>query len=306
MKTTLRTLSVRARGRDRHGCTAAGGVVFTQRAIDDQRVAAERQAEHRKLGLQIADESDLLTNEARALVVTGDRRHERRYWTAIEKTKSGDRALARLKELGSAPTSSPSIALAKKNSNDLVATETRAMRLVNDALGVPTSEMHPAIAAWKPSVADRALTADEKMATARRIMFDRKYNANVAIIKEPIARFQRAMDARLVERGGRRRAAGRTCDHAAHRPRRPPDRRPGRAGLDRPAHRSASRADRRRRRRHRGRRGRPARDVRGRDEIADMGGAMQRTIAYLQDMTGHAQRIASGDLSIDVAAEVRT
>ena len=151
--------------------------MLTKRAIDDQRVASERQAEHRKLGIQLADESDLLTNEARKLVVTGDRRHEELYWKAIEKTKTGEHVLARLKQLGAPANEFALIALAKKNSDDLIATETRAMRLVNDALAVPASEMHPAIADWKPSAADQAMTAEQKMATARRIMFDRNYEA---------------------------------------------------------------------------------------------------------------------------------
>ena len=211
MKVTLRTLSVLVLVASIvTGALLAGGVVLTKRAIDQQRVASERQAEHRKLGIQIADESDLLTNEARTLVVTGDRRHEQLYWNAIEKTKSGERALARLKELGAPANEFDLVALAKKKSDDLIATETRAMRLVNDALGVPVSEMHPAIADWKPSAADQALTADEKMATARRIMFDRKYDANVAIIKQPIAQFQRAMDTRLAgEVAGAEQQAGR-------------------------------------------------------------------------------------------------
>ena len=301
MKVTLRTLSIVVLVASFvTGALLAGGVVLTKRAINDQRGAAESQAEHRKLGIELADESDLLTNEARKLVVTGDRRHEQLYWNAIEKTKTGEHVLARLKQLGAPANELAMIALSKQSSDHLVATETRAMRLVNDALGVPVNEMHPAVAAWKPSAADAALTADQKLATARRIMFDRAYDADVAIIKAPIARFQRAMDARL---------AG---DVAAS------DREAGRAvtllivlvvllmgvlaGLAWLVRRIARRIE-------------PmvaAADAiasgevdqhvspKGSDEIAAMGAAMQRTIGYLQEMTGHAQRIAGGDLTVDV------
>ena len=301
MKVTLRTLSVLVVAVSIvTGALLAGGVVLTKRAIDDQRVAAERQAEHRKLGIQLADESDLLTNEARKLVVTGDRQHEELYWKAIEETKTGEHVLARLKQLRAPAAEFDLIALAKKNSDDLVATETRATRLVNDALAIPESKMHPAIADWKPSAADQAMTAEQKLTAARRIMFDSTYEANVAIIKEPIARFQRAMDARLAhEVAGAEHQAGRAITllialvvllmgvlaALAWLVRRIARRvEPMVAAADAIA----------------------AGDVdqhvnpHGRDEIAAMGGAMQRTIAYLHDMTAHAERIADGDLTVEI------
>ena len=75
MKVTLRTLSVVVLvALLVTGALLAGGVAVTKRAIDDQRVATERQGEHRKLAIELADESDMLTSEARKLVVTGDRR----------------------------------------------------------------------------------------------------------------------------------------------------------------------------------------------------------------------------------------
>src|SRR3954469_5794802 len=116
MKVTLRALSVLVLVASiATGALLAGGVVLTKRAIEHQRVASERQAEHRKLGIQLADSSDLLTNEARKLVVTGDRRHEQLYWNEIENTKTTDRVLARLKQLGAPASELGLIAESNKN-----------------------------------------------------------------------------------------------------------------------------------------------------------------------------------------------
>ena len=62
----------------------------------------------------------------------------------IEVTKTRDNVLSSLKALKAPQQELDLLALAKQNSDALVATETRSMRLVLEALAIPIEKMHPA------------------------------------------------------------------------------------------------------------------------------------------------------------------
>ncbi len=173
-----------------------GSVYFLNNAIHEQENAIARQAQFKQLGIDLADASDYLTDEARKFAVTGDMKHLKNYWNEIEITKTRDNVLTSLKALNAPQKELDQLALAKQNSDALVATETRTMRLVLEALNIPQSSMHPPIAAWKFSSEDKALKAEEKMKVARDIMFDAQYHADKSIIMGPIAEFQKMMNAR--------------------------------------------------------------------------------------------------------------
>ena len=173
-----------------------GSVHFINTAIHEQEYAVARQAKFKQLGIDLADASDYLTNEARNFAVTGEMKHLKNYWDEIEITKTRDNVLTSLKTLNAPQKELDQLALAKQNSDALVATETRTMRLVLEALEIPQSSMHPPIAAWKFSSEDKALKAEEKMKVARDIMFDPQYHADKSIIMGPIAEFQKMMNAR--------------------------------------------------------------------------------------------------------------
>ncbi len=173
-----------------------GSVYFLNNAIHEQKNAIARQAQFKQLGIDLADASDYLTDEARKFAVTGDMKHLKNYWNEIEITKTRDNVLTSLKALNAPQKELDQLALAKQNSDALVATETRTMRLVLEALNIPQSSMHPPIAAWKFSSEDKALKAEEKMKVARDIMFDAQYHADKSIIMGPIAEFQKMMNAR--------------------------------------------------------------------------------------------------------------
>ena len=70
------------------------------------------------------------------------------------------------------------------------------MWLVLAASGLEPAEMPPAIGEFEVPAGDAALSADAKLATARRILFDKTYSDNVASIMAPTAQFQRALDQR--------------------------------------------------------------------------------------------------------------
>jgi methyl-accepting chemotaxis protein len=173
-----------------------GGVYYAHSAVTREQDAVERQAEFKQLGITLADASDLLTDEARKYAVTSDPAHLNAYWREIDVTKTRDRVLQRLRALGAKQDEFDLIALAKKNSDALVNTESRSQRLVLEAGRVAEAGMPAAIAGYELSPADTALSPAQKRRTAARIMFDRRYAADKAIIMAPIAKFQTLMNGR--------------------------------------------------------------------------------------------------------------
>ncbi len=172
------------------------GVYYLNQAILEEEQAIIEQTKFKQLGIDLADASDYLTSEARKFAVTGNIEHLQHYWREIEITKTRDNVLINLKKLKSPQQELDLIALAKQNSDALVATETRSMRLVSEALTIPENKMHPVIATWKLNLIDQKLTNEQKMQIAREIMFDDKYNTDKHIIMEPIAKFQQLMNIR--------------------------------------------------------------------------------------------------------------
>jgi methyl-accepting chemotaxis protein len=174
----------------------AAAVWFTGRALAEERAASARQAEFRQLGIDLVNFSNLLTDEVRKYAVTSDEAHLNNYWAALNSAQTDEAILQRLEELGARPEELAPMVDAKKNSDALVATETRAMRLVLEAAGRPEAAMPPDVAGAPLSADDQALDAAAKRTTARTIVFDAAYAGAVDSIMQPIAEFQTKNNAR--------------------------------------------------------------------------------------------------------------
>jgi hypothetical protein len=153
------------------------GVLMTSAANSDLAQATSERAEFEQLGLDLADASKLLTNEVRAYSVTTSQKHLDNYWAEIDGTKTRDRVISRLKALGATQEELDLLEEAKGNSDGLVTTETRAMRLVLDAEGVAPDAMPAPVAAFELDARDAALSPEAKLARARAILFNDQYYA---------------------------------------------------------------------------------------------------------------------------------
>jgi methyl-accepting chemotaxis protein len=147
---------------------AGTSVVLFDRAVGTEREALARQSEFKQLGLDLAAASDYLTNEARRYVQFGDQRHYDNYWREVNETKTRDRVVTRLEELGAPQAELDLIETAKNNSDALIQTEDAAMKAV----------------------------AEGDFEAARRLMFDDNYDRNKAVIEEPLSAFQEMMNDR--------------------------------------------------------------------------------------------------------------
>ncbi|WP_328470802.1 methyl-accepting chemotaxis protein [Actinoplanes sp. NBC_00393] len=159
-------------------------------AITDERVAYERQGQYKQLAIDLGAASDLLTNEARMYAVTGDKGHLDAYWKEIDETKTRDRVIAELESLGAPDALFDLLETAKTNSDALINTETRAMRLVLEADDTAPAQMPAPVADFQLSAADAALSDSRKMARAAQIMSDEQYAKDKALITAPVGQFQ--------------------------------------------------------------------------------------------------------------------
>lgn len=173
-------------------------IIYMSSSIKDEQTAEKRRTEFKQLGIVLANGSDYLTDEARKYAVTRDEIYMYKYWEEINVTKTRDNVISRLGELNSPSEEMALLAEAKKNSDALVETERRSMRLVIDASWVKEEQMlPPEVASFQLSAEDQKLSTEDKLTKARDIMFDEKYDSYKRSIMGPIAKFQQIMNARL-------------------------------------------------------------------------------------------------------------
>ncbi len=146
----------------------AGAWWLAHTQLTAQRQAVDRQMEFRQLGLDLANASTYLTNEARLYSVLGDRTHYDNYWREVNQTKTRDHVVAELTRLGAPQAELDLIQQAKANSDALIQTEAAAMKAV----------------------------AAKDFDTARRLMFDSNYHRERALIMQPLGQFATMMNTR--------------------------------------------------------------------------------------------------------------
>lgn len=139
-----------------------------QKSVAQERTTVKRQAEFKQLGIDLANSSDYLTNEARAFVQFGDKVHYDNYWKEVNETKTRDHVVERLTALGAPKEELDLILQSKEISDALVKTEYDAMKAVED----------------------------KDFTKARELMFDSKYNTTKKTIMKPLEQFQQKMNTR--------------------------------------------------------------------------------------------------------------
>jgi methyl-accepting chemotaxis protein len=133
-----------------------------------ERTALKRQAEFKQLGFDLANASDYLTNEARRYSIAGEKEHLDNYWREVKETRTRDKVVARLTELGAPADELALIEQSKANSDTLIKTEEAAMQAV----------------------------ADGNLDLARKLMFGAEYDVAKAKITSLVTAFQTKMNNR--------------------------------------------------------------------------------------------------------------
>lgn len=154
------------------GLVTTSIVYYMGRSLDEQRLYTQEQYEFQKIGYDLSLASDLLTREARLYAVTGNKEHHNHYWQEVTETKTREKAIERLHQIGTSTEEMDLLDLAKENSDKLVFTEYLAMEAVKAG----------------------------DLEKAQHYMFDQSYSDQQSLITQPIDEFRKIINTRVSEK----------------------------------------------------------------------------------------------------------
>ena len=150
------------------------------------RTATDRYIQWQKDASALQAGSDYLTEQARCFAETGERVYLDNYFTEAEETRRRDHAVARIHEyVGDAP-AYRALSAANEESMALMDREYYSMRLKIDACGYDVGEYPEALRKVTLSKTDAALSAEEKNALARSMVFDLEYRGKKEAISAAV------------------------------------------------------------------------------------------------------------------------
>lgn len=169
-------------------------IVYMKKSINSEQEAVTRKEEFKQLGIDLADSSRYLTDEARKFVATGNLGYLNKYWEEVNIIRSRDKVIYKILKLNTSTDELYFLSEAKKNSDGLVETDKRAMKLVLEAMQVHENNITSQVLGYELNESDKKLSKEEKLKKAVDIMFDDKYESNLRDIMEPIEKFQQSIN----------------------------------------------------------------------------------------------------------------
>ncbi|HEY4343875.1 MAG TPA: methyl-accepting chemotaxis protein [Parvibaculum sp.] len=110
----------------------AGVMIWREQInISTERAALTQAASFKQLGLDLAGASDYLTEQIRYYTVTGDKTYLDKYWREVKETRTRDRVVKQLQDLGATPGELGLVDQAKASSDALIKLEEKAMQAVS-------------------------------------------------------------------------------------------------------------------------------------------------------------------------------
>ncbi len=161
--------------------------------------AFEKEKAAHSLSEDIKDASNFLTDQVRSFIVTNNADYLASFWNEVETVRRRERALSLLSTVDPSAMEAFLLGRSKAESDRLVITETRAMRLVCEALGYPEGKMPAHVAAARLSEWEGALSPKDKLARARELVFGAAYVQQKSLIMGDIEEFAFASRMRTKE-----------------------------------------------------------------------------------------------------------
>ena len=137
--------------------------------------------------------SDYLTDQVRTFVVTGSRVHAENYFEEVNVTRRRDKALENLEAYLAGTQTYYYLSTALSASNELMTAELYAMRLAIEGRGQNVADYPAELAAVHLTAADRALSAEQKLAYAEELVFNDSYQDYKARISDNVSRCSKAL-----------------------------------------------------------------------------------------------------------------
>ncbi len=172
------------------------GIASVSMSNQATRIAMDEERRIHELGDEMMLVSDFLTKKVRSYAFTGDRAELFAFWTEVNNTRRRERILAEFQSLGLGSIAGTHLEEAKRRSDELINTECRAMRLVEEAKGIAEAQMPERIAATRLSALEEGEGPAEKLEMARRLVFGFSYESAKSAIYGEVRAFIEAAQAR--------------------------------------------------------------------------------------------------------------
>jgi signal transduction histidine kinase/CheY-like chemotaxis protein len=143
--------------------------------------------------------SDVLTNSVWYFASTKNTSYMNQYWTEVETTRSRDHAVQILLRMNLSSTETGYVNMAKSYSDHLIYSETWAMRMICESMGLDVSKMPNRVAEYTLSSEDAALSAADKEAKANKFLFSYEYASLKYSITSTINEFDLKLTTRLTK-----------------------------------------------------------------------------------------------------------
>lgn len=158
--------------------------------IHSERMTRKDELSMIDMGIQLRKGSDFLTEQARRFAVTASPKALNDYWHEVNILKNRDKAVQHLKLLSAKEDEILLLEKSKLNSDKLINTEARSMRLMMDAYNISPDRMPLAVKSYLLSAKDAKLSNVDKVLLAQKILFDPQYSFDKSLIMKPIQSFE--------------------------------------------------------------------------------------------------------------------
>ena len=136
---------------------------------------------------QLQSASDYLTEQVRLAATTGDESHIKAYFDEANNAKHREAALDEMKDYFGDSSAFSALQSALESSNNLMATEEYAMRLICEANKSSVASWPDEIKDMQLSIDDSLLSSEKKLERARQLVFDESYENSRAEITSQVS-----------------------------------------------------------------------------------------------------------------------
>jgi diguanylate cyclase (GGDEF)-like protein len=145
----------------------------------------------------VSSGSDYLTEQVRLYAMTADKQNALNYFTELNTTRRRELALENLYKYNTSDETVDFLESALDYSNQLAQREIYAMKLVTVAMDYDLAEFPEEIQNAELSSEDAALSSEEKLKTARNMLFDSSYLESKTLISENTTYFLNSITSRM-------------------------------------------------------------------------------------------------------------
>lgn len=192
---------------------ALDSAIYMRNCLDKEKIVEQKKNQFEQISGTLLEASNYLTDEARKFTITANMEHLHNYWDEIDTIKRRDRSIEALEKLELPDKVKRYLNVAKENSDLLVYTETRAMRLIADTINVNEDALPEEVHTYILNVVEKDLNNEQKRMEAIQLLLNDEYSYKKGTIIDNIQEFRTEMSGVLLSELEEARQGTRTAIH---------------------------------------------------------------------------------------------